>query len=277
MTTGSMLTPHVLIPNSGSIQLVRAGCNLIKSVNNAGVLQEAIEINPSIVDVIRYDNPRVTSEQLREQFLNNPQAAAQHWIDIYNPKLAANPNLKKVESPNEPVFKTADNRDDLIGLKWLNDFLVALSDLLHAMGFKMVGPNFSTGYPSIESWNTLLPLLRKMFDNNDILSIHGYSVVSPDQDNDNTNRLEQIFDRILNPNGLGDMFMMYGEWGEIEYKTDLFDNNHNLIRRALSDQEYAARLIAGDARLMAFKRKAKNFLGATVYTRILPKSIHHIV
>lgn len=266
MMTGSMLDPHVLIPNSGSIQLVRAMCRLVKSVNNAGVLQEAMQINPNVVTVMRYDDPRVTAEDLRRDFPNNPQAAAQRWIDIYRPKLIANPNLKQVESPNEPVFKTSDNRDDLIGLKWLNDFLIALSDLLHAMGFRMVGPNFSTGYPSIESWSTLLSLLRKMLANGDIVSIHGYSVVSPDQDNDNTNRLEQIYDRILVPNGLGDMWLMYGEWGEIEYKADLFDSNHNLIRRALSDEEYAARLIAGDARLRVFKNRARNFLGATIFT-----------
>lgn len=260
-----MLTPHVLIPNSGSIQLVRAGCRLIKSVNNNGVLSEARGINSTIDTVIRYDDPRVTAEQLREQFPNDPVGAAHSWLNTYRFKFNANPDDTTVETPNEPVFKNGDV-DDLIGLKWLNDFLIALSDLLHGIGLRMVGPNFSTGYPAIESWNTLLPLLHKMKANGDILSIHGYSVIPPGDDNDNTNRLEQIFDRVLAPNGLQDMFMMYGEWGEIEYKKDLFDNNHNLIRGALSDDEYAARLIAGDARLMAFKRKARNFLGATIFT-----------
>lgn len=247
--SSSCLGPHTLFPNAGGPILVNAGCRVIKSVNNMGVLLEAITISPEILAIGRFDDPRLTAEELRNDRHLSPSDAAEVWVNTYRFKWSLNPHVKYIELVNEPVFKK-DNTDDIEGLTWLNDFCMACALIMGRMGLRAVGPNFSTGYPDLTSWVVMMPFLKALKANGGLLGIHGYSVVPPVQNGFETFRHEMIYDRVLKPNGLKDLPIVYTEWGRIEYK------------RFVDDPTYARELIEADNRLMKFEGKVL----ATIFT-----------
>ena len=245
-----MLGPHSLLPNSGAPILLRAGCRVFKSVDDVGLVEEALRLNPTVTCIIRFTNPHLTAESLMH--LTSLDAAL-FWANSYqetydrNRTTLLNPRVY-IEGPNEPVFKI-DNRDDIESLRWYSEFEFHRTNILAQFGFRSCLLNFSMGYPAIESWRVLNSGLFRAQELGGLIGIHGYSSHSLLSQPELTLRHRPIRAE-LTAMGFGNIPIVYTEFGLLEYKS------------VMGDSQYASELIAWSNEV----RNDPGLLGATIFT-----------
>lgn len=221
----SKLGIHCLTPTQTARDMIDAGAQIVKLVNDFGLAEYAISKGALVIGrhVTNYpDDPgrRVTAENLRHLA---PQDAARLWVALQTLYYDANPLILLWEGPNEPVWSTPDD------MRWYAEFEIERMRLLNVRGLKAVVGNFSTGNPDLSLWSSFLPALRVANDLGHYFGLHEYGGVwmwwmtGPYQIDRNvpfvrdegwtTLRYRKIYRQFLAPAGIGDLRLIITECG----------------------------------------------------------------
>ena len=177
MTT--KLGPHCLIRTVDALEMVRAGCPIVKLVSGAfGAANELLQINSRLVIVGRFYTPWTLLEQLNSG--DSPEVAARKFIESQKATYSANPQIGIWEGHNEPSFGGPDDTGAISGMSWYGHYEAERLRLLAGLGLRGVIGNFSTGYPEINKndlrmWSAFLPAVQAAKQYNGILGLHEYS------------------------------------------------------------------------------------------------------
>lgn len=170
----------------GVVQAIRQSqASLWKWINpDSEILRAAKEANPNITNIVRiYTGAPTVDDKVQHP---DPERYGYDYATLVYSQVQDPAHMDLLESENE----INDHYGDLTEfIKRTSAFLVGFSRRAKELGFRPLGPNFSTGYPEVyvpnsdyelwpNAWQGLSDGLRALRDSNGALSIHEYD--SPD-------------------------------------------------------------------------------------------------
>ena len=255
---------HCVTHPDGIGMLIQSGANLVLSVDNVGVLEEAERLRPGINKIMRFFVPNITAEEGRKR---DPVEFAR-WYVQFSPmaeKIKVNiaalrmPNLW-LQGWNEPVFKKPGpvpgiDIDDDEGFNWLAEAEAERIRLLAGMGIRAASFALSTGYPTIEQFGRLASAFPAMRLHGACFLIHGYSTREEMAANLHDCNRHEMYYEVTKSLGFGDIPFAYGEAGR-EWQA-----------QGVSDTDYRDQIASYDTRIRNFvKASGCNVLGFALYT-----------
>jgi hypothetical protein len=169
----SKLCPHTLNAHPDTLAMVEAGSPLVKLVNDFGLAERLLALNPQLIIVGRVFSEYNPDEKAKQEA--DPVAEARAWMTHYQAQYQLNPLIKLWEGPNEPVFGDAHNPTSASGVAWYAQFEAERVRLLAALGLRAVVGNFATGTLDLPLWPGFLPALRAAHEHGGMLGVHEYS------------------------------------------------------------------------------------------------------
>lgn len=234
------------LQNPDGLGLVEPWMSLVVSVDNAGIVEEFLRLNPTGIAIYRMFTPDISvQEGWRDK--RDPVEYAQWYVNQFRDQLErnrvilANPRVYIIGG-NEPVLKLG-NTDDVQGLIWLSKMEAARCRFMHDLGFQCCVFNFPTGFPSVETWSQFGDAYKEFIKYRAIIGIHGYYTQPPEPEN--AFRVEEIAKRVPK-----ELMFVYTEWGRIDY------------RDHVSDDQYYNEIVSADQRM----RLTGRVLGFALYT-----------
>lgn len=245
---GSSLGFHDL-QNPDGWGLVAPWSSLVVAVDNAGIIEEFLRLNPTGIAIYRMFTPDISvQEGWRDRV--DPKVYAQNYVNQFrdqlerNRAILANPRVYIIGG-NEPVLKLSNGNDDFDGLVWLSKTEAERCRIMWDLGFRCAVFNFPTGFPSIQAWDLFTESYQSFKRYKAIIGVHGYYTNPPEPEN--AFRVDEIIKSKQLPL---DLMFAYTEWGRIDY------------RDHASDDQYFNEIVAADARMRASGR----VIGFALYT-----------
>jgi hypothetical protein len=159
----SKLGLHVVRNNDPNIlEFVRkAQPAVMKAVDDLGFLAEVKAVSPRTITIGRHS---VGSQD----YIGNPEEAAQEYVEEYLDIFTANPAVDYWEGWNEPD----PNLNNMI---WYSRFEQERVRLMAQHGFRVAIGGFPTGVPEMDEFQLFLPAIDVAIQHGGILSLHEYS------------------------------------------------------------------------------------------------------
>lgn len=144
------------------------------------ILREVKRVSPRTTTIVRVYTGSPTVDDAGQH--PNAEQYGRNYADLVYSRVRDPSHMDYLESENEPN----DHYGNLTEfIKRLNAFLVGFSGRAKELGFRPLGPNFSTGYPEVyipgsdyelwpNAWQGLTDGLRALRDANGGLALHEY-------------------------------------------------------------------------------------------------------